>query len=634
MSVRSDLLLAVLPFAAVEEPTIGVSILKEAINRAGLSSQVCYFNLDFAAIIGLDLYNVISQSFASRSLVGDWVFAGALFGDQTPNEGEYIAHILSDYSRWEDGVPYGVNFGKYKNFTEYVAEELLPQIMTARRRARKFVERCAHEILAKRPGVVGFTTSCHQACSCLAVARRLKESQNPPVIIFGGANCHGEMGLQWLRSFPWIDYVCTGEGDEVFPAFLKRHVHRGDPSPIPGILSQKKSVELTIPKLLTDLDSVPIPDYSDYIEQLEKSPLRSEIGLPGLPIETSRGCWWGQKRQCVFCGNCRVTIPFRSKSPDRVVREIIHLTRQYKFRYISCVDDALDKTHIESVFPRLNEYGLKLSIFFQTRPNLKRHDLSILQNGGVRVIQPGIESFSDEILRLMRKGSTGLQNIQLLRWCAEVGMDVSWRILYGFSGERVSEYKRMTKLVPLITHLTPPDGCTWIVLKRFSPYWASAKKFGLKNVRPWRSYSHIFPLAQEEIKRFAYFFDFEYADGRQPFRYSRGLRREVGRWIILWQAPAQDRPRLDLVQHGKELIITDTRPCAVRRKHRLRGPRAKVYLYCDTIRRLDTIMREFGDHNSEAQIRKLLRSLLANKLMAEDNGNYLSLAIMHNRTGD
>jgi len=631
MSGPVDVLFAVLPFAAVREPTIGASILQATTARAGFSSRVRYFGLDLARLIGLPLYDQVSGMFASRSLVGDWVFAEALFGDEAPDEQEYVSHLLSDYTRWEDGVPYGADFGQYRNFTHYVEQDLLPKIQDVRSLAGAFVDRCVEAILAEEPRLVAFTSSCHQACSCLAVARRLKEAHPPTAIVFGGANCHGEMGLQWLRSFPWIDYVCTGEGDEVFPEFLQRLFHENDPRPLPGLLKQGASDRLTMPPLVTDLDAVPMPDHSDYFAQLAESPIRTEIGLPRLPLETSRGCWWGEKRQCVFCGNHPMTIPFRSKSADRVVLEIKEQTGQHEFGEIRCVDDALDREHIETVFPKLKEIGQKLPIFYQTRPNLERHELLTLRAGGVQRIQPGIESFSDEVLHLMRKGRTGLQNIQLTRWCAEVGMGVTWNILYGFSGEPPREYERMAALTPLLTHLPPPSGCTWIALKRFSPYWLSPKDSGLRGVRPWPSYSRVFPLQQEEITGLAYFFDFDYADDREPFEYSRDLRREVGQWITLWQVPPRDLPRLDLRRVGKVVLITDTRPCAVRPAHRLKGLAADICCLCDTARSIDDLAGELGDHVSRAEIRKTVDTLVADKLMVEGNGKYLTLAIMRNR---
>ena len=98
--------------------------------------------------------------------------------------------------------------------------------MRAARREAGVPRRVVDRLVAQRPRVVGFTTTFHQTCACLAVARRLKALTNPPSIVFGGANCEGEMGLQMIRSFPWIDYVCRGEGDLVFPQLLQRLLAR------------------------------------------------------------------------------------------------------------------------------------------------------------------------------------------------------------------------------------------------------------------------------------------------------------------------------------------------------------------------------------------------------------------------
>ena len=82
--------------------------------------------------------------------------------------------------------------------------------------------------MAHRPRVVGFTTTFHQTCAALAVARRLKALPDPPLVVFGGANCEGEMGVQMLASFEWIDAVCCGEADHSFPAAARRPARGGD----------------------------------------------------------------------------------------------------------------------------------------------------------------------------------------------------------------------------------------------------------------------------------------------------------------------------------------------------------------------------------------------------------------------
>ena len=60
----------------------------------------------------------------------------------------------------------------------------------------------------------------------------------------------------------------------------------------------------------------------------------------------------------------------------------------------------------------------------------------------MRRIQPGIESLSDHVLKLMRKGTTALQNIQLLKWCREYGVQPEWNLL---SASRASRPRTTTR---------------------------------------------------------------------------------------------------------------------------------------------------------------------------------------------
>ena len=52
--------------------------------------------------------------------------------------------------------------------------------------------------------------------------------------MFGGGNCEGEMGRELHRSFPWIDYVCSGEGEYSFPQLVQAIAAGRKPLGIPG----------------------------------------------------------------------------------------------------------------------------------------------------------------------------------------------------------------------------------------------------------------------------------------------------------------------------------------------------------------------------------------------------------------
>ncbi|HET8546547.1 MAG TPA: RiPP maturation radical SAM C-methyltransferase, partial [Bryobacteraceae bacterium] len=300
-----DVALAVVPFADVARPAIGLSLLKAGITARGFSSRIHYFNIEFAEILGLDVYTRISDHTPSDSMIGEWFFTDLVFGDGLPAEHEFIRNVIGAYT----------------------PPEMLARYMEGRKRRREFIERCARTLKQSGAPIVGFTTTFHQSCACLAIAKCLKEMPDPPIVVFGGANCEGEMGLQMLRSFEWVDYVCTREGDVVFPDFVERFLTRGDRSGRPGFLRKGEDRELTYPALIEDMDSLPIPDYDDYAGALRASSLSAAV-KPEMQIEAARGCWWGAKYHCTFCGLNGDTMRYRSKSPDRVYEELRYLYKR------------------------------------------------------------------------------------------------------------------------------------------------------------------------------------------------------------------------------------------------------------------------------------------------------------------
>src|SRR4030095_11935335 len=176
-----DVVFCVMPFAALHYPAIGVSLLHAQLKRLGLSSRLFYLNIDLAEWIDWELYEWIAQRTEQQvpglsappvSLIGEWFFSDVLFGDRVPKEGDYIHRFL---------------------MADPSSREVIPKLIRARHSRRHFVEHCIQEINHYAPRVVAFTSSFHQTCACLAVAQGLKQSANPPLILFGGANCQGEM---------------------------------------------------------------------------------------------------------------------------------------------------------------------------------------------------------------------------------------------------------------------------------------------------------------------------------------------------------------------------------------------------------------------------------------------------------
>jgi ribosomal peptide maturation radical SAM protein 1 len=533
-----------------------------------------------------------------------------LFGDQIPDADAYVSKVLSRYPS---------------------LAALVPDILRARASCAGFVECCAQAIYGDGSRVVGFTTTFHQTCASLAVARALKQTDASRIVVFGGANCEGEMGLQMIRSFPWLDYVCTQEGDLVFPELLQRLLREGQAGAVPGFLKAGESTALTDAPLVSDMDALPVPNFHDYFAALESSPVAGAVERR-VPVETSRGCWWGEKHQCTFCGLNGASMQFRSKSADRVLDELAHLSRTYDVTYIDCVDNILDLNYLRTLFPRISEVGRKVELFYETKANLKYQQLVTLHEAGVRSIQPGLESLSNAVLRIMRKGCTGLQNIALLRWCAELGIDVAWNIIFGFPGEPPAEYHGMARLLPLLVHLQPPASCAPFRLDRFSPYFEEAEAFGLRRVRPASAAYYVFPFGRRVLEKLVYYFEYDRPDDPDPVEYTDALLAELAQWWTAYASPPEARPRLDLTRWGDQtMLLVDTRPCAVAREHCLEQVASQVYRLCDTPQSVSSLTRRVGGQVTESQVRQELESLLNAKLMVEMEGQHLSLAVFRDR---
>ena len=92
----------------------------------------------------------------------------------------------------------------------------------------------------------------------------------------------------------------------------------------------------------------------------------------------------------------------------------------------------------------------------------------------------------------------------------------------------------------------------------------------------------------------------------------------------------EDYPRLDArVVEGREVLIEDTRPCAVSATQLLGGLQAELLLACDAARTASGLARQCNA--TEEKVREALASLQSQKLLIEMEGHYASLPLLRNR---
>jgi hypothetical protein len=240
-------------------------------------------------------------------------------------------------------------------------------------------------------------------------------------------------------------------------------------------------------------------------------------------------------------------------------------------------------------------------------------------------LQPGIESLSTSILRLMRKGCTALQCVQFLKWASELGIQVAWNFLMGFPSEEPDEYAHMADMVPALLHLQSPWSAGLIRLDRFSPHFNDLKGFGITNVRPASNYGLVYPFPEASLRRLAFFFDFDYADGRDPSTYTAPLLEMIEYWRANYCPGA-----LTSISNGQVLMIHDRRPGAKQARFELTGLEKAAYEYCDAAHYLEAIhghLLELGYAVDKEALRHRLEGWVEDRLMLREGDRFLSLAV-------
>lgn len=586
-----------MPYADLERPSLALGLLQARLLERGIACRVVYANLMFAEQTGLEPLTQLRRV-PEHLLAGEWTFARAAFPEH-PDPPGFLRQLAQRHGQAVD------------------LEPLRPQ-------AEALIARLAQELSHPEVAVVGCSSTFQQHCASLALLRRLKSLRPDLMTVMGGANCEGEMGQETLRAFPWLDVVVSGEADDLFPELVERWLDGHSMESLPyGALSRAAPVASPPPRARAGaLDQLPYPDFSDYFEALETSPLRAAI-QPGLVLESSRGCWWGQKHHCTFCGLNGQAMGYRSKSGPRLLDELDALTARHRLTSVEMVDNILDMRGFQTFLPELAKREPPLSLFYEVKANLTRPQLQLLQQAGVGWVQPGIESLDDRILDLLDKGTTALQNIRFLRLARELGIRVSWLILCRVPGEQDAWYQDMARWLPWLSHLQPPTRAVPVRYDRFSPYQRQPERYGLQLI-PDPSYRYVYPQ-HVDLAKLAYFFTDAPATrplGREPDQKRPGLKAfeaEVSRWCArFWRWPEL----LCQSDHGSHLEILDTRRVADQRRYRLSGISRELLLACDSPRSTEKLQQQFGPSTLEQ-----LRQLERRKVVLELGGRWLALAV-------
>jgi ribosomal peptide maturation radical SAM protein 1 len=559
-----------MPWFMAQMPSIQLAILGDILKQQGISSKSFEFYADFHDIFGESLYRTISSS------------------------NPYVADMLFTRHYFENPIPYqsipnlGLASDEFEQDLYLFADPLIGEFLDATMRDTQWGQF----------DVVAFSLTASQTGASMALAKRIRAEYPNLPIIFGGASCADEMGQALMEVCSEVDVVVHKEAESVLPLLLE--AMRGDRpfAEVPGITWRDSAglhsnIDAPLHALQRTRGALRFDDYFERIDSLET--LSKDVVY--IPFESSRGCWYGEKAQCTFCGLNEI-IKYRQRGSGGLFEELSEYADRYGVESFFAVDLIMPLSFFNSFLPQLEKSGKRWSIFYEVKSNMKRVQIEQLANAGVNWIQPGIESLDDEVLKIMRKGVSSAQNIQTLRICRELDMKVGWSIINGFPGEQAKSYWAMAALIPKLHHLEAPSNIGCFEVHRFSPYFDDPEKMGIRITGAHPRYEYVFPVDASIQDRLVYRFDFEVVAPRDEEleAATNAVRRAVRDWKRANGRGADFS--IEYLSNGEALLF-DSRHTAETVETRLNADEALLMKQLDELRVPNRLIVTFAEEHPE-----------------------------------
>jgi ribosomal peptide maturation radical SAM protein 1 len=601
------------PWPLYTRPSLQLGTLKAFIRSRFPSIHVrCHhLYLQVAEAIGYRRYHAISE----RTWLSEAVYGALLY----PDRADSIARLFRRRAGRVSALR-GLDFGELALRVKSVSDEWL----------------AATDWSGVR--MVGFSSVLCQITACLYLIRRLKARCAHLHVIAGGSAFNRASAAAALHFFPDIDALVFGEGELPLAHLTQHLVVDGraieDLAPKNGLLTRTNAQHSDFKgefSQLEDLDDLPLPDFDDYFETLSAFKPANRF-FPTLPVEFSRGCWWqratvhGSSSGCAFCNLNQQWRGYRSKSVGRAVSEIDRLTDRYRVLSIALVDNVLPKASAGEILRGIAALGRDVDVFAEIRATTPRSELELMRAAGMLKVQVGIEALSTRLLRKLRKGTTAIQNLEIMKHCEALGIVNLSNIILQFPLSDDQDVAETLHAMDFARAFRPPKPVGfWLGLG--SPVARNPSAYGIRAVANHPNWSVIFP---ETVFRGLPLV-------MQSYRLRKASQRRLWKpvqtklkdWTASYERLRRNsgpEPILSYRDGGDFLIIRERRLDDGTANHRLEGTSATIYLFCEHQQPLRHIIERFPQVPGE-KITAFLQKMTAERLMFTEGDRFLSLAV-------
>lgn len=314
-----------------------------------------------------------------------------------------------------------------------------------------FIADITNEILELSPKCISFYSLWPYYHVLLRIAREVRERNSDIVIVFGGPQASAT-AYETMKAMPFVDYICTGEGEDTVVPFFQALLGEEDAdlNSVPGLYHRQNGQivfnDILVP--LSDLNNLPRWDERLYLEDYQKAGLEVDIGNRYMPIDAGRGCPYS----CTFCCTSHFwRRTYRLKSAQTIVDDILYYRTKYGIKKFWFSHDAftVDKALVAQVCDKLIEAGLT-DIEWKCTSRIDCITEELIEKmirSGLREIELGVETGSPRMQKVINK-NLRLEKVKdtvafLLKNKLQIGMF----FMYGFPEETEEDLNQTLEMV-------------------------------------------------------------------------------------------------------------------------------------------------------------------------------------------
>lgn len=382
----------------------------------------------------------VSEEVITRSYYRDLIMGVSQYHIE-PNISDIFADLDFEVQNYHDFLFSDISYSLYA----HSSDDLLKTISEGFDNPYKhyFTQIVRSNLNNSIPKVIGISiVAVNQVIPAFTLATELKKIYPETHVVIGGSWCtqvHKSLSKR-LLEFPCVDSMVIYEGEEPLYQLCKAVFNNSSFQGIPNLYyKDRNDVVFNREHFEARMNDLSTPDYDDL-------PLDSYDIPACVPIQASRGCYWGK---CTFCSYPTLEPRFKLRSVDKLVDDIYQLHNKFGIKRYSFTDALISPSFAKGFSDRILSSGLDIEwvIFARFERAFTQHTLKTMARSGCKHISWGLESGSQRILQLIDKNIDLEHARNILRFAASSGIHNRVLVMYGHPTETFAEAQKTLEFV-------------------------------------------------------------------------------------------------------------------------------------------------------------------------------------------